>query len=138
MLSKVNVVEHVNEVHEMIKAFQSFVKEYKHKRPEEILASFMYVSSVYHELKSSIYNFITLGYDCPVSVYADGTISKYEYLLGVVSTLFTTIPMRTIFITLPGKYDNIAKKVYSEMCNDLLEAKLTNFNIESIDSSVQI
>jgi hypothetical protein len=123
---------------EVVNFLQNEVKEYKYKSCVEILASFMYVTSVVHTLKTNVLEYVTQGYRCPVSVNSNGTIPKYAYLTAIPFVLVTTIPMRKLFVKLPAVYSSQAKTIYNDMCSDLKAAKFSEVDINKIDSSAQI
>jgi hypothetical protein len=130
--------EEYSECEDTIKYLRENVKEFENRKTAEILASYMYVSSVVHENKQRVYNHITQGYSCPVSINKDGSVSKYTYLSTMVPLLTTIVPMRTLFVNLPESYNVDTKIFYFSMLNELKQLKLDIINIRDIDSSVQI
>jgi hypothetical protein len=130
--------EENSECQQLLDYLQCNIKEYQNCEPEDILASYMYVTSVVHELKQAIYNYITQAYSFPQSLNHDGSVPKYIYLSAMLSTLLTIVPMRTLFIDLPDSYHPDTKFQYYKMLSELKNLNLGFIKIEDIDSSVQV
>jgi predicted house-cleaning noncanonical NTP pyrophosphatase (MazG superfamily) len=130
--------EEYSECKHVVNYLRENVKEFQNRKTEEILASYMYVTSVVHEIKQDIYNLITQGYSCPVSINKDQSVSKYIYLSAMLPALSTTVPMRTLFVDLPESYSLDTKVNYYSMLNELKQLKLDVIKIRDVDSSVQV
>jgi hypothetical protein len=130
--------EEYSECKDVVNYLRENVHEFQNRKPDEILASFMYVSSIVHDVKQSLYNLITQGYACPVSINKDGSVSKYTYLPAILPFTASAIPLRTLFVNLPQSYNVDTKIHYYSMLNELRRLNLEVIKIRDVNSSVQI
>lgn len=130
--------EYINEVRSMAPPIRNIVHEYENIDIVNMLASFMFVSSILHYTSNKmLFNYVVKGHTYPVAINKQEKVHKYDYLQGLETLLESMLPMRKLVYVMQNMHP-YAKEQYQGMIHDLIDQKFEIIDILSLDSAVQI
>lgn len=128
----------IKEVRTMAATIRNFVPEYQNTQIVDMIASFMYVSSVIHYTSNHmLFDYVIKGNTWPVAIDDKQQVHKYDFLNGFETLLESMIPMRKLIYIMPNM-NEYAKERYETMIHELIDCDCKVIDILLLESGVQI